>query len=149
MFFITFSTQYKATMIYGWSNRQNSKTMEWVNEVTSTLSGSCLKWFHYDGNSGHSISSTFPAALCFTELRESVRKEGVEYAYISEAFGPVTAFVYCWMRIAAAEPVGTAVFCAAFADYTADAIYDGCGPPDTIRKSLAILALGKFILKAM
>ncbi|XP_046559322.1 b(0,+)-type amino acid transporter 1-like [Haliotis rubra] len=81
------------------------------------------------------------AALCFTELRESVRKEGVEYAYISEAFGPVTAFVYCWMRIAAAEPVGTAVFCAAFADYTADAIYDGCGPPETIRKCLAILAL--------
>ncbi|XP_048253387.1 b(0,+)-type amino acid transporter 1-like [Haliotis rufescens] len=81
------------------------------------------------------------AALCFTELRESVRKEGVEYAYISEAFGPVTAFVYCWMRIAAAEPVGTAVFCAAFADYTADFIYDGCGPSDKIRKSLAILAL--------
>ena len=40
-----------------------------------------------------------PAALCFAELRESVRREGVEYAYITEAFGPVAGFVYSWMRI--------------------------------------------------
>ncbi|XP_041376641.1 b(0,+)-type amino acid transporter 1-like [Gigantopelta aegis] len=81
------------------------------------------------------------AALCFTELRESVKKEGVEYAYISEAFGPVVTFVYSWMRIAAAEPVGTAVFCVAFADYFADALFEGCGPPETLRTILAITAL--------
>ncbi|KAL8593098.1 hypothetical protein ACOMHN_018024 [Nucella lapillus] len=81
------------------------------------------------------------AALCFAELRESVRKEGVEYAYITEAFGPLAGFVYCWMRIAAAEPVGTAVFAAALADYIADSIYDNCGSPELLRKSIAILAV--------
>ena len=39
------------------------------------------------------------AALCFAELRESVKREGVEYAYITEAFGPLAGFVYSWMRI--------------------------------------------------
>ncbi|KAK7114902.1 hypothetical protein V1264_000883 [Littorina saxatilis] len=81
------------------------------------------------------------AALCFAELRESVRKDGVEYAYITEAFGPLAGFVYCWMRIAAAEPVGTAVFAVALADYTADSIYDDCGPPGMLRKSIAVLAV--------
>ncbi|XP_076449020.1 uncharacterized protein LOC143285542 isoform X2 [Babylonia areolata] len=81
------------------------------------------------------------AALCFAELRESVRKDGVEYAYITEAFGPLAGFVYCWMRIAAAEPVGTAVFAAALADYIADTIYDDCGSPELLRKSIAILAV--------
>ncbi|XP_050396685.1 b(0,+)-type amino acid transporter 1-like [Patella vulgata] len=82
------------------------------------------------------------AALCFTELRESVSREGVEYAYITEAFGPLASFVYCWMRIAAAEPVATAIFCMGFADYTMDAYYDDCGPSQLHRKMLGILAVG-------
>ncbi|KAK6185291.1 hypothetical protein SNE40_007557 [Patella caerulea] len=81
------------------------------------------------------------AALCFTELRESVSREGVEYAYITEAFGPLASFVYCWMRIAAAEPVATAIFCMGFADYTLDAYYDDCGPSQLHRKVLGILAV--------
>ena len=68
----------------------------------------------------------------------------MEYAYITEAFGPLAGFVYCWMRIAAAEPVGTAVFAVALADYTADTIYDDCAPPGMLRKSIAILAVGKW-----
>nr|KAG5707992.1 hypothetical protein BaRGS_025130 [Batillaria attramentaria] len=87
------------------------------------------------------ILNTIIAALCFAELRESVKREGVEYAYITEAFGPLAGFVYCWMRIAAAEPVGTAVFAIALADYTADSIYDDCGPPEMLRKTIAVLAV--------
>ncbi|CAL1547646.1 unnamed protein product [Lymnaea stagnalis] len=84
------------------------------------------------------------AALCFAELRESVKREGVEYAYITEAFGPLAGYVYSWMRIAAAEPCATAVFALAFTDYVTDAIYDDCGPPETfvvIVASMAVLSM--------
>ncbi|KAI8790983.1 cystine/glutamate transporter, partial [Biomphalaria glabrata] len=83
-------------------------------------------------------------ALCFAELRESVRREGVEYAYITEAFGPLAGFVYSWMRIAAAEPCSTAVFALAFTDYVADAVFDQCGPPRLfviIVASMAVLSM--------
>ena len=33
------------------------------------------------------------AALCFAELRESVKRDGVEYIDITEAFGPLPGFV--------------------------------------------------------
>ncbi|XP_012934860.1 cystine/glutamate transporter [Aplysia californica] len=79
------------------------------------------------------------AALCFAELRESVRREGVEYAYITEAFGPLAGFVYSSIRIAAAEPVSTAVFALAFADYVSDSIYDDCGPPRPVVIVIATL----------
>ncbi|ESO90784.1 hypothetical protein LOTGIDRAFT_122639, partial [Lottia gigantea] len=81
------------------------------------------------------------AGLCFAELRESVTRDGVEYAYIAEAFGPHASFVYCWMRIAAAEPVATAIFCMAFSDYTMDYAYDNCGPTQLHRKILGIFAV--------
>ncbi|XP_059156096.1 b(0,+)-type amino acid transporter 1-like isoform X2 [Physella acuta] len=84
------------------------------------------------------------AALCFAELRESVKREGVEYAYITEAFGPLAGFVYSWMRIVAAEPCSTAVFALAFTDYVADAVYDECGPPATfliVVASIAVLTM--------
>ncbi|GFO25003.1 Y+l amino acid transporter 1 [Plakobranchus ocellatus] len=80
------------------------------------------------------------AALCFAELRESVKREGVEYAYITEAFGPLAGFVYSWMRIAAAEPCSTAVFALAFTDYVSDVIYDDCGPPKMFVMIVATLA---------
>ncbi|RUS68790.1 hypothetical protein EGW08_023449, partial [Elysia chlorotica] len=80
------------------------------------------------------------AALCFAELRESVKREGVEYAYITEAFGPLVGFVYSWMRIAAAEPCSTAVFALAFADYVSDVIFDDCGPPQLFVSIVATIA---------
>ncbi|XP_025114820.1 b(0,+)-type amino acid transporter 1-like isoform X2 [Pomacea canaliculata] len=81
------------------------------------------------------------AGLCFAELRESVKREGVEYAYITEAFGPLAGFVYCWMRIAAAEPVGTAVFALALADYSVAGIYGNCLSPTVVVKTIAALAV--------
>ncbi|BFZ12536.1 hypothetical protein BsWGS_15574 [Bradybaena similaris] len=90
------------------------------------------------------------AALCFAELRESVKREGVEYAYITEAFGPVAGFAYSWMRIAAAEPTATAVFALAFTDYVADAIYDDCGPSKLFLRVLAALTvLSMFLVNVM
>ncbi|CAG5117482.1 unnamed protein product [Candidula unifasciata] len=90
------------------------------------------------------------AALCFAELRESVKREGVEYAYITEAFGPVAGFAYSWMRIAAAEPTSTAVFALAFTDYVADAIYDDCGPSKLFLNVLATLTvLSMFLVNVM
>ena len=46
------------------------------------------------------------------------------------------------MRITLAEPVTTAVFTIAFADYVADTIFDNCGPADHLRKMIAVVAAG-------
>ena len=50
------------------------------------------------------------------------------------------------MRIALAEPVTTAVFTIAFADYVADTIFDNCGPAENIKKLVAVVAVGKILL---
>lgn len=59
----------------------------------------CARWSLYFEYSSIYCLSFSLAALCFAELRESVKREGVEYAYITEAFGPVAGFAYTWMRI--------------------------------------------------
>ena len=92
-----------------------------------------------------SVFIPFSAALCFVELQLSVPRAGCEYGYIHKAFGRVPTFIYTWMRIALAEPVTTAVFTIAFADYVADTIFDNCGPSDYLRKLIAVVAAGKFL----
>ena len=51
------------------------------------------------------------------------------------------------MRITLAEPVTTAVFTIAFADYVADTIFDNCGPSDYLRKLIAVVAAGTYFRK--
>lgn len=46
-----------------------------------------------------------------------IPKSGGDYAYISEAFGPLPAFLYLWVALFILVPTGNAITAITFAQY--------------------------------
>ncbi|XP_013381450.1 b(0,+)-type amino acid transporter 1 isoform X2 [Lingula anatina] len=80
-------------------------------------------------------------SLCYAELGTEIPKSGGEYIYLGSAFGPVPAFLHAWLSIVVVRPSSMAIICLAFAHYAMAPVYDNCGPPQSVLKLTAVLAI--------
>lgn len=58
-----------------------------------------------------------------------IPKSGGDYAYISEAFGPLPAFLYLWVALFILVPTGNAITALTFAQYILQPVWPTCEPP--------------------
>ncbi|XP_076330819.1 Y+L amino acid transporter 1-like [Tachypleus tridentatus] len=82
-------------------------------------------------------------AMCYAELGTSILRSGGDYAYILEAFGPLTAFLRLWVALLIIRPTTQAILTLTFAYYIIEPIYQQCEPPDAAVRLLAALSLGE------
>ncbi|XP_015912619.1 large neutral amino acids transporter small subunit 2-like [Parasteatoda tepidariorum] len=80
-------------------------------------------------------------ALCFAELGTCITKSGGDYAYLMEAFGPATAFLYLWVGLLVIRPAVQAVLALTFGYYMLDPFFPNCKPPDEALRLLAGICL--------
>ncbi|KAL0101805.1 hypothetical protein PUN28_019148 [Cardiocondyla obscurior] len=76
-------------------------------------------------------------ALCYAELGTMIPKSGGDYAYISDAFGPLPAFLYLWVALFVLVPTGNAITALTFAQYILQPAWPGCEPPYAAVRLLA------------
>lgn len=58
-----------------------------------------------------------------------IPKSGGDYAYISEAFGPLPAFLYLWIALFILVPTGNAITAITFAQYILQPLWGTCEAP--------------------
>ncbi|XP_045592457.2 Y+L amino acid transporter 2 [Procambarus clarkii] len=68
-------------------------------------------------------------ALCYAELGTTIPRNGANYAYIMEAFGPVPAFLALWSTIFISRPASRAIVALTFANYLLQAFIPDCSSP--------------------
>ncbi|ESO87846.1 hypothetical protein LOTGIDRAFT_234854 [Lottia gigantea] len=105
-----------------------------VLDGTGSIGLSLIVWL------GCGLISLF-GALSYAELGTLITKSGAEFAYLFEAMGPIPAYMYSWTSVIVLKPSTVAVICLAFAEYVFEPIFDGCGPPELIKKLLAAAAI--------
>jgi len=66
-----------------------------------------------------------------------IPKSGGDYAYISDAFGPLPAFLYLWVALFILVPTGNAITALTFAQYILQPVWPGCEPPYAAIRLLA------------
>lgn len=80
-------------------------------------------------------------ALCYAELGTMITRSGGEYAYLSEAFHPVIAYLFSWTAIIVLKPSSFAIITMSLAEYAAVPFFSGCTPPVVVTKCLAAAAM--------
>jgi len=69
-----------------------------------------------------------------------IPKSGGDYAYISDAFGPLPAFLYLWVALFVLVPTGNAITALTFAQYILQPLWPGCEPPyEAVRLLAAVI----------
>jgi L-type amino acid transporter 5 len=71
-----------------------------------------------------------------------IPKSGGDYAYISEAFGPLAGFLYLWMALIVIMPAGNAIIALTFANYILQPLWPECDPPTEAVRLLAASVIG-------
>lgn len=75
-----------------------------------------------------------------------ITQSGAEYAYFRHAFGPLPAFIFCWVCTLVLKPSQLAIICLAFAKYTVEAFVTECEPPVFIVQLLCAAIIGTQLL---
>ncbi|TGZ47377.1 Large neutral amino acids transporter small subunit 2 [Temnothorax longispinosus] len=88
-------------------------------------------------------------ALCYAELGTMIPKSGGDYAYISDAFGPLPAFLYLWVALFILVPTGNAITALTFAQYILQPVWPGCEPPYAAVRLLAAVITFYSLLTAI
>lgn len=78
-------------------------------------------------------------ALCYAELGTMIPKSGGEFAYLLEAFGAPSAFLYSWTSVTLLRPSQTAIIALAFGKYVAEPFFPSCMSQDADRQDLNVL----------
>jgi hypothetical protein len=73
-----------------------------------------------------------------------IPKSGGDYAYISEAFGPLPAFLYLWVALLVLVPTGNAITALTFAQYILQPAWPTCEPPYEAVRLLAAVITCKY-----
>lgn len=74
-----------------------------------------------------------------------IPKSGGDYAYLSEAFGPLPAFLYMWSAFAVIMPAGNAVIAITFAQYLLQPLWIGCRLPFVAVRLIAAIVTCELI----
>ncbi|CAK8684252.1 unnamed protein product [Clavelina lepadiformis] len=82
------------------------------------------------------------SALCYCELGASLRTSGGEVTGFHAAYGPALSFMFLWSRLMISNSTSSAITLQVFGSYLLSPFYsDGCAPPDSAIKLIAILLL--------
>lgn len=85
-------------------------------------------------------------SLCYIELGLTIPKSGGEYAYLAEAFGPMSAFLFSWTQVLVYRPSSFAIILLTFSYYAMEPIFPGCSGRKDLQpliKLITALAMGK------
>lgn len=80
-------------------------------------------------------------ALCYSELGTSLPQSGGDYAYITEALGPLPGFLFLWCAVVIMCPTGIAVASLTFAYYMLQPVFPNCDPPESAVRLIAASAI--------
>ncbi|CAH1795818.1 unnamed protein product [Owenia fusiformis] len=80
-------------------------------------------------------------AHCFAELGTCITKSGAQYAYLQEAFGPLSAFLYMWIFLLITAPTANAIIALTFAEYIVYPFFPDCQSPEVAIRLLAAGAI--------
>ncbi|XP_061707308.1 large neutral amino acids transporter small subunit 1 [Cydia pomonella] len=76
-------------------------------------------------------------ALCYGELGTMIPKSGGDYAYISEAFGPLLGFLYLWVALFILVPTANAITAITFAENILKPLWPVCDVPKAASSLIA------------
>ena len=84
---------------------------------------------------------TLSGALSYAELGTSVPRSGGDYAYITEALGPLPGFMFLWCCYVILMPTGIAISSLTFAYYLLQPVFPTCDPPENAVRLIAASAV--------
>lgn len=88
-----------------------------------------------DSKTFKKMTSTFSGTM--------IPKSGGDYAYISEAFGPLPSFLYLWVALVVLVPTANAITAKTFAQYILQPLWPTCSAPSIAVKIIAALVTCK------
>lgn len=85
---------------------------------------------------------SFIGAICYAELGTMIDRSGGNYAYLNEAFGPLSSFMFLWAALLIMIPVTNAINALAFANYLLLPLWGTCLPSESAVRLVAASAIG-------